>query len=165
MAATAQLVNCINSLFIAHGDKFVRTPVYHVFAMYAAHQAGQAVRTNFASPDVNVPPAAGAQTAAQTATFRGLNGSSSIKGRELLLTVVNPDVHNPRDAEIALAGATVKSCRATTLTSSDIHAHNTFGNPDALKPTSQDLPAAAIATPLRYTFPPASVTALRITLG
>ncbi|MGD0842736.1 MAG: alpha-L-arabinofuranosidase C-terminal domain-containing protein, partial [Candidatus Acidiferrales bacterium] len=161
MAATAQLVNCINSLFIAHGDKFVRTPVFHVFAMYAAHQAGQAVRTNFASPDVNVPAAAGAQPA----TFRGLNGSASIKGKELLLTVVNPDVHTPRDAEIALAGGTVKSCRATTLTSSDMHAHNTFDNPDALKPSLQDLPASALAAPLRYTFPPASVTALEITLA
>jgi alpha-L-arabinofuranosidase len=162
MAATAQLVNCINSLFIAHGDKFVRTPVFHVFAMYAAHQAGQAVRTNFASPDANVPAAAGAQTA----TFRGLNGSASIKGRELLLTVVNPDVHAPRETEITLGGgAAVKSCRATTLTSGDIHAHNTFENPDALKPASQDLPASAIAAPLRYTFPPASVTALRITLA
>src|SRR5262249_20119650 len=45
MANCAQLINCLNSLFIAHGDHFVETPVYHVFQMYAAHQAGQAVRT------------------------------------------------------------------------------------------------------------------------
>jgi hypothetical protein len=29
----------------------------------------------------------------------------------------------------------------------------------------QDLPASALAAPLRYTFPPASVTALEITLA
>ena len=33
-----------DSLFLAHEDKFCVTPVYHVFAMYAAHQGGQSVR-------------------------------------------------------------------------------------------------------------------------
>ena len=31
MAACAQLVNCLNSLFLTHGDKFTTTPVFHVF--------------------------------------------------------------------------------------------------------------------------------------
>ena len=159
MAATAQLVNCLNSLFIAHGDKLVRTPVYHVFAMYAEHQAGQAVRTEFSAPNVSY------QSAGQPAAFWGLNGSASIKGKELLLTVVNPDMHNARETQIDLGGAAVKSCRVTTLTSGDIHAHNTFEMPDALTPTSQDLPLAASGASLHYTFAPASVTALQITLA
>jgi alpha-N-arabinofuranosidase len=159
MAATAQLVNCLNSLFIAHGDKLVRTPVYHVFAMYAAHQAGQAVRAEFSSPDVSY------QSAGKDASFWGLKGSASVKGKELLLTVVNPDVHNARETEIDLGGAAVKSVRATTLTSGDIHAHNTFESPDAVKPASQDVPqAGAAGATMNYTFPAASVTALQITL-
>jgi alpha-N-arabinofuranosidase len=162
MAATAQLVNCINSLFIAHGDKLVRTPVYHVFAMYAGHQAGQAVRTNFSSPGASYTDAG------QAASFWGLNGSASLKGRELLLTVVNSDVHNAQETEINLGGAAVKSCRATTLTSGDMHTHNTFESPEALTPSTQELQTpqmqGAAAGTLRYTFPPASVTALQITL-
>ena len=47
MANCAQLINCLNSLYLAHEDKFCVTPVGHVFAMYAAHQGGQALRTIF----------------------------------------------------------------------------------------------------------------------
>ncbi|MGC2170464.1 MAG: alpha-L-arabinofuranosidase C-terminal domain-containing protein, partial [Candidatus Sulfotelmatobacter sp.] len=43
LASPAQLINCLNSLYLAHEDKFCVTPVGHVFAMYSAHQAGQAV--------------------------------------------------------------------------------------------------------------------------
>ncbi len=50
MANVAQLINTIHSLFIAYEDKFVATPNYHVFEMYAAHQGGQAVRTMFSAP-------------------------------------------------------------------------------------------------------------------
>ena len=37
MANPAQLINTIHSLFIAYEDKFVATPNFHVFEMYAAH--------------------------------------------------------------------------------------------------------------------------------
>ena len=45
MANVAQLVNCLQSLFFAHEDKFCVTPTGHVFQMYADHQKGQSVRT------------------------------------------------------------------------------------------------------------------------
>src|SRR5258707_11459764 len=74
MACIAQLVNCLQSLFLAHEDKFCVTPTYHVFDMYAAHQGGKSVRTVFAAPattyDRNGAPA----------TMRGLNGSASLNG-------------------------------------------------------------------------------------
>src|SRR5258708_8285007 len=50
MAAVAQLVNCLQSLFMAHEDKFCVTPTYHVFDLYAAHQGARSVRTLVASP-------------------------------------------------------------------------------------------------------------------
>ena len=37
MANVAQLVNCLQSLFLADEDRFVATPVFHVFEMYGAH--------------------------------------------------------------------------------------------------------------------------------
>src|SRR6185295_14458515 len=52
MANVAQLINTIHSLFLAYEDKFVATPNYHVFEMYAAHQGGQSVRTLFSAPAV-----------------------------------------------------------------------------------------------------------------
>ena len=72
MAAIAQLVNCLQSLFLAHEDRFCLTPTHHVFDMYAAHQGARFVRTLVTSPanrnDRNGKPA----------TMRGLNGSASV---------------------------------------------------------------------------------------
>ena len=53
MANCAQLINCLNSLYLAHEDKFVVTPVGHVFELYASHQGGQGLRTLFSSPNVH----------------------------------------------------------------------------------------------------------------
>ena len=53
MANIAQLVNCLQSLFLAHEDKFVPTPTYHVFDMYGPHVGGQSVRTLFSAPPIS----------------------------------------------------------------------------------------------------------------
>ena len=74
MAACAQLVNCLNSLYLAHEDRFVVTPVGHVFDLYADHQGGQSLRTIFSAPQVKYDRD-GSET-----TFWGLQGSASLKG-------------------------------------------------------------------------------------
>ncbi len=84
MANCAQLINCLNSLYLAHEDKFCVTPVGHVFGMYASHQGGQALRTIFSAPAVNY------DRDGKPASFWGLNGSASLHDKELILTVVNP---------------------------------------------------------------------------
>jgi len=157
LAACAQLINCLNSLYLAHEDNFCVTPVGHVFEMYAAHQGGQALRTVFLAPQVRY------QRDGQPATFWGLQGSASLHDRSLVLTVVNPHVSEARETRIQVQGAGVKSGSATILTSHDIHAHNTFANPEAVKPQEANVEIAAPV--LTYTFPPASVTRLTLALG
>jgi len=156
MANCAQLINCLNSLYLAHEDKFVVTPVGHVFAMYAGHQGGQAVRTMFSAPAIAY------DRDGKSTTFWGLKGSASLHGKTLFLTVVNPDVSQPREAEIVLRGASVKSGQATVLTNRDIHAHNTFEQPNAVVPQSVTV---KVTSPLAFTLPAASVTALRLELS
>ena len=34
IGACAQLINCIDSLFLSHEDHFITTPIFHVFDMY-----------------------------------------------------------------------------------------------------------------------------------
>jgi alpha-N-arabinofuranosidase len=156
MAACAQLINCLNSLFIAHGDKFVETPVFHVFQMYKAHQGAQGIRTEFASPTISY------DRDGKTASFWGLQGSASLKEKTLSITVVNPHVSEAREAEIELLGGERKSGTATTLAHSDIHAHNTFENPEVVRTQSKEWKVGG--TSVRYTFPAASVTLLQIEL-
>lgn len=91
MANCAQLVNCLHSLFLTHEDKFVLTPTYHVFEMYAAHQAGQAVRAEF------IAPRATYTRVGQPASFWSLGGSASVKDKQVTLTVVNSDIATARN--------------------------------------------------------------------
>jgi alpha-L-arabinofuranosidase len=157
MANCAQLINCLNSLFIAHGDRFVVTPVYHVFQMYAAHQGAQAVRALFASPSISY------DRDGKPATFWGLKGSASVKGKDLAITVVNPDVTQAREASIDLLAGAMASGSVTTLTHEDIHVHNTFETPDALRPRTEELKGSGPS--IRYSFAPRSVTLLQIKLA
>lgn len=156
MANCAQLINCLNSLYLAHGDKFCVTPVGHVLDMYAAHQGGQSLRTVFSAPSVHY------QRDANPASFAGLKGSASLHNKVLVLTAVNPHVSETRETEIGIPGATITSATATTLTSSDIHAHNTFDQRDAVVPQTRTVETKGQV--LNYPFPPASVTQLTLTL-
>jgi alpha-N-arabinofuranosidase len=156
MANVAQLINCLHSLFIAHEDKFIVTPTFHVFEMYAAHQGGRSVRTVFSAPTVTYT------RAGKPASFWGLAGSASLHNKELVLTAVNPHASEARDTQIVVRGAAIQSARARMLTASDIHAHNTFDNPRALEP--KDLEADLKGPTLVFRFPPASVTRLQISL-
>jgi alpha-L-arabinofuranosidase len=156
LASPAQLINCLNSLYLAHEDKFCVTSVGHVFGMYAAHQGGQAVRTIISAPNVEY-----ARDGKPTA-FWGLQGSASMVGKNLILTVVNPSVSEIRETEITIRGATIKSGTITVLTNSDLHAHNTFEQRNVVTPQIKDLQSTGKVLTLEI--PPASVTKAELSL-
>src|SRR6266567_1036029 len=157
MANCAQLINCLNSLYLAHEDRFCVTPVGHVFAMYAAHQGGQAVRTMFSAPTISY------DRDGKPAAFWGLQGSASLHDKDLVLTVVNPAIRDAREAEIVIRDARIKVGVGTTLTHPDIHAHNTFEQKEEVSPQTKPLPVSSGT--LTHTFPPASVSSLVLTLA
>jgi alpha-N-arabinofuranosidase len=162
MANCAQLINCLNSLYLAHEDKFCVTPVGHVFSMYAAHQGGHAVRTVFLVPEISY------DRDGKPATLWGLKGSASLHDKQLVLTVVNPHVSEARETEIGFRGGAVKTGMVTTLTNSDIHAHNSFEQRDLVTPQSKALEPTTVESngrQLTYLFPPASVTKLVFALA
>lgn len=84
-----------------------------------------------------------------------------MQGKNMLLTVVNPHVSEPREAEIVVRGGAIVSGSVSTLTHSDIHASNTFEHRDAVLPSSNSL---KVGGPFVYTFPAASVSALSLQL-
>jgi alpha-N-arabinofuranosidase len=157
IAACAQLVNCLNSLYLAHEDRLVVTPIGHVFAMYAAHQGSTALRTVFSTPTIHY------DRDGQRASFWGLNGSASLQGREVALTVVNPHVTEPREAEVDVRGSSIAAAVSTTLTHADIHAHNSFDQRELIVPQTKTVEVKGRT--LRHVFPPASVTKLALTLA
>lgn len=166
LAACAQLINCINSLFLAHGADFLTTPNYHVFDLYQRHQGAQAVRTEFGAPAISyMPPAPAARrggappAAPSAASFWGLNGSASVRDGRITITVVNPSQADSLDVEIRSWGGRLGVATARVLGARDIHSHNTFEQPDAVRPRTLAVAASAAGT-LRCTLPPASVTAI-----
>jgi alpha-N-arabinofuranosidase len=158
MANIAQLVNCLQSLFLAHEDKFCVTPTYHVFDLYAAHQGGRSVRASVSAPEIRYTRHAG------PAALRGLSTSASINGSQLTVTVVNPALDQLRDTEIAIRGGKAKSASADVLSAADPHAHNTFVQPRAVEPKRVSVALDASAR-IRYQAPPASVSRITIALG
>ena len=154
MANAAQLVNNIHTSFLAAGDKFTVTPIFHVFEMYASHQGGTSVRAEILAPRIKAEAAHG---------LAGLSGSCSLHARRAVLTVVNPDDQNAQETEIAAPGARLTPVSSTVLTSKDIHAHNDFERPNALQPVTEKISGGGQS--FTHSFPPASVTRLEFDLG
>jgi alpha-L-arabinofuranosidase len=162
MANPAQLVNTIHSLFHTYEDKFILTPNYHVFEMYMPHSGATALRTEFIAPKVGFTRLDAQRRETQVGLW-GLNGSASLKDKQLVLTVVNPHHNQTRETEIAIRGASITAGQSRTLTSNEIHARNSFTNPHALEP--KDAPVNAKGSNFVFQFAPASVTRLVFTLS
>jgi alpha-L-arabinofuranosidase len=156
LASPAQLVNCLNSLYLAHEDKFCVTPVGHVFGMYAAHQGRDAVRAIISAPDTHY------LRDQKPASFSGLAGSASLRGKDLTLTLVNPSVSETRETEIIVRGASIRSGKATTISNADLHAHNTFDQPNAVTPAMKELQTTGKGITIQIQ--PASINKLELTL-
>jgi alpha-N-arabinofuranosidase len=124
-----------------------------VFDLYRSHQGQQSLRTVVSAPHASYT------WNGNPATLRGLSSSASLKGKTLTLTVTNPSIDASRDTEIVIRGANVRSMTGKILSSSDVHAHNSFENPGAVQPKDISLSG------LNYTFPPASVSKFTIGLA
>lgn len=157
MANIAQLVNCLQSLFFAHEEKFAVTPTYHVFAMYAAHQGGQSLRTEATAPSI------GYMRNGRAASLPRLSTSASLKGKELTLTVTNLHMTQAAPVEVRLRGAAPGTASALTLSAADPRAHNSFAQPKTVQPAQTNVTRKG--TVIEHTFPPASVTKLTVQLA
>lgn len=158
MANVAQTVNCIHSLFLAQGDKFVRTPVYYVFEMYRPHMGAQQVAVHNPAPEINVPALNG------PARLPGLSASASMRGRRLAVTLTNPSLDTELALRVRLAkGARPTEARATVLTHQDIRATNTFTDPNEVKPASH--PISVVADALEVKLPKHSVMLVECEIG
>ena len=127
MANVAQTISCLHSLFLAQGDRFIRTPVYSVFEMYRNHMGAQAVPIRVRCEDLTVTGSGG------PVKMPGLSGSASFKDGMLALTLTNPSHDSPVTARIRLAGGNAAEARGVILTHADMSARNTFDRPDEVK--------------------------------
>lgn len=153
MANAAQLVNCIQSLFLADGAKCVATANYYVFEMFRYHMGGQAVKlafdggiTEFTAPD------------GQKRTVRNVSGSASVQDGTVTMTLCN--IHLEETAQLCLlpVGCAAEDGELTLLRGETVYDHNTFDNPDALVPKTRKITKEEL---MHFQLPPASIACVR----
>jgi alpha-N-arabinofuranosidase len=150
MANVAQTVNCIHSLFLAQGDKYCRTPVFHVFDMYRSHMGGRSVPVQARGEEFEVNGLAG------PGRLSTLSTSASLRDRRLTVTVTNPALTDARQVRLRLAGgATPTEARGLILTHAEMTASNTFADPERVKPAV--LPLKVRGDAVELSAPPKSV--------
>lgn len=127
MANVAQTINCIHSLFLAQGDRFVRTPVYYIFEMYRSHMRSQLAQMHIRCDELRVPSPSG------TAAMPGLSGSASLNGKTVTVTITNPSLDSTIATRIRLTSGSIVEGRGKILTHADMTAGNTFDHPDNVR--------------------------------
>jgi alpha-N-arabinofuranosidase len=125
--------------------------------MYAAHQGGQSLRTEFSAPGIDF------DRDGKPASFWRVRGSASIHEKSLVLTAVNASVRGPMETQVLVHGAQITAGEGLVLTHADIHAHNTFQDRESVAPRSMTLEVKNGSAILRL--PAASVVSLKLQLA
>jgi alpha-N-arabinofuranosidase len=126
MANIAQTVNVLQAVILTQGSETLRTPTYHAFEMYVPFQEATFVPVEdgevpaYALGDVSVP-----QVSASSALTRG---------GDLVLALVNLHARDGIDVAVRVAGFEAAATSGRVLAGDAIDAHNTFDDPDAVKP-------------------------------
>ena len=122
LTTVAQLVNNLHCLFLSGGENCIETPTYHVFDMYKTHHGAEAVDT---CTDADKTPNG----------LSELSVSASVKDGKLTVTVAHLSADKDIYANLsAVVGTIGKNAEMITLAADDIHAHNTFEDPERVKP-------------------------------
>lgn len=153
MANIAQIANVLQSMILTRDDQMVLTPTYHVFHMYKVHQDA-----TFLPLDVRC----GRRVVRDDRIVPTLSATASRDKEGVVhISLANIDLTQTCDVEIALEGMTGKTVDGTILTAKNANDHNTFGQPDKVKPAGFDK-AVINKGVLKVTLPAKSIVTLSI---
>ena len=153
MACIAQIVNVLQAVILTEGEKMIKTPTYHVFHMYRYHQGAALLESSLSGVgDIGI----GEWTVPEV--------SESVSAKDGLITItlnnLSADTAKELDIQFTEAG-TYQVAEANMVGGMDIHAHNTFEEPDKVK--EQAFRAyEANGNVVKATLPAGSVVELRL---
>jgi alpha-N-arabinofuranosidase len=158
MANIAQTVNVLQAVVLTDGPRLLLTPTYHVFEMFKSHQnatllPAQLTTDTYTRGDQTIP---------------ALSASASRNGDDGPITLSLCHTDPTREATLLceLRGVNVSSIStARVLSAGAINAHNTFDQPDQVRPRSFDGARLENGNGLSITLPPASVAVLELSLA
>lgn len=127
MCNIAQVVNVLQSMILTN-DKggMVLTPTYYVFKMYRVHQDATYLPIDLDCEVVDVRDNRKLPLVSATA--------SKDKEGKIHISLSNVDVENAQEITINLPGINAKKAVGEMLTAANLTDHNTFENPDVVKP-------------------------------
>jgi alpha-N-arabinofuranosidase len=156
MANIAQTVNVLQAMVLTEpgGPRIMITPSGYVYGMYAQHQNGMSVRMLVQTPEITY------SSGETLGTIPMVAGSATLKAKTLFLTMTNSHASDHAEVQIGLLGGSRASSTSAKSLAGEIHAHNTFDTPNAIKPT--DLAVESHDAQVHIILPPASVTSVEI---
>jgi alpha-N-arabinofuranosidase len=152
MANLAQCVNVLQSVILTNKEKMILTPTYHVMEMYNVHQDALMLPLTVTSNDYSLGEK----------KLKAISSSASKDKNGIVhISLVNIDAGKEQEVTIDLEGLSAKSVTGRILRSGKLQDHNTFDNPDKIKPvvfTNVTLNGTSLSTKI----PPFSVVVLEI---
>ncbi len=152
MANLAQIINVLQSVILTEGGRMLKTPTYHVMEMYKVHQDASHVPITIQGGEYGF----GGESLPQ------VHASASMDAQGVLhLSLCNLDPTRPADLTAEIRGMGVKSVDGRMLAASVMQAHNTFDEPDTVRPVAF-FGASVTNGHLTAVLPPMSVSVLAL---
>jgi alpha-N-arabinofuranosidase len=126
MANLAQTVNVLQALILTKEEQMILTPTYHVFDMYKVHQDATLLPLDLKCPEYTF----------QDGSIPQISVSASINNQKeihISLCNLNPNESIPLTCELRRIPA--ETVAGQILTADKMTAHNTFQNPNEVKPS------------------------------
>lgn len=154
MANIAQMVNVLQAVILTEGKEMIKTPTYHVFKMYSAHQDGELLDSSIDTTEIGLE---------EEYMVPNLTESVSVdQDGKIHITLTNLSITDAYEMESNLHGASVKRVSGQ-IVSGKMDAHNTFENKDVVRTECFD-EVTVNGDKLVYTIPACSVLHLEVTV-
>jgi alpha-N-arabinofuranosidase len=152
IANLAQCINVLQAVILTNKEKMILTPTYHVMEMYNVHQNALLLPVTVNSSDYTL----GDQK------LKAVSASASKDRNGVVhISLVNIDSRQAQKVNIALGSLGLKTVTGRILQSAHLQDHNTFENPDKVKPVAFN-GASLKGGSLELTIPAFSVIVLEL---
>lgn len=152
MANLAQMVNVLQAVILTKEEKLILTPTYHVMEMYNVHQ--DALMIPVAVKSTSYMAGGDTLTAINASASRSADGT-------IHLSVVNLDPRKTQTVTLTGGTAGMKVSGGRILSAPRIQDHNSFEQPEKVKPTDYKGYSQS-PSGIQLVLPPGSVTLLSL---
>jgi len=125
MANIAQTNNVLQAMILTKGKQMIVTPTYHVFEMFKVHHDATLLPIDLQCKNYQF----------KNETIPALDFSASKDGSgKIHISICNLDPKNPAPVSCMIEEMNPKNVSGRVLTADAMNAHNTFDNPQSVKP-------------------------------